>query len=63
LSSDGSPTEAVVETRSLDSGKGHQIDNFEGLARHRGNRFFLVSDDNDLFLQRSLLMYFELLDD
>ncbi len=54
------PVETAVV---LDSGKGHQIDNFEGLARHRGNRFFLVSDDNDLFLQRSLLMYFELLDD
>ncbi|HSD96327.1 MAG TPA: esterase-like activity of phytase family protein [Sulfuricaulis sp.] len=65
LSPDGSPTEPVtVETAvALDSDKGHQIDNFEGLARHRGNRFFLVSDDNDLFLQRSLLMYFELLDD
>ncbi len=64
LSPDGSPTEPVpVETAvALDTSKGHQIDNFEGLARHRGNRFFLVSDDNDLFIQRSLLMYFELLD-
>ena len=65
LSPDGSPTAVVpVETAVvLDTDKGHQIDNFEGLARHRGNRFFLVSDDNDLFFQRSLLMYFELLDD
>jgi hypothetical protein len=65
LSPDGSSTEPVpVETAvALDSGKGHRIDNFEGLARHRGNRFFIVSDDNDLFIQRSLLMYFELLDD
>lgn len=64
LSPRGSPTQPVpVETVvTLDTGKGHQIDNFEGLARHRGNRFFLVSDDNDLFIQRSLLMYFELLD-
>ena len=64
LSPDGSPAEPVpVETAvALDSGKGHQIDNFEGLARHRGNRFFIISDDNDLFIQRSLLMYFELLD-
>ena len=64
LSPGGSPTEPVpVETAvALDTGKGHQIDNFEGLARHRGKRFFLVSDDNDLFIQRSLLMYFELLD-
>jgi hypothetical protein len=65
LSSDGSLTDPVpVETAAvLDSGKGQQIDNFEGLAWHRGNRFFLVSDDNDLFLQRTLLMYFEFLDD
>jgi hypothetical protein len=48
---------------TLDSNKGFQIDNFEGLARHRGNRFFMVSDNNDLFVQRSLLMYFELSDD
>ncbi len=62
LSPNASPAEpAPVETTvALDSGKGHQIDNFEGLARHRGNRFFLVSDDNDLFIQRSLLLYFEL---
>jgi hypothetical protein len=65
LSPNVSPTESVpVETVvALDSGKEHQIDNFEGLARHRGNRFFIISDDNDLFIQRSLLMYFELLDD
>ncbi len=60
----GGATESVaVDTAvTLDNSKGHQTDNFEGLARHRGNRFFLVSDDNDLFIQRSLLMYFELLD-
>lgn len=64
LSPDGSPTEPVpIEMAvALDTRKGHQIDNFEGLAQHRGNRFFLVSDDNDLFIQRTLLMYFELLD-
>lgn len=53
------PVETVA---ALDNGKKYQIDNFEGLARHRGNRFFIISDDNDLFIQRSLLMYFELLD-
>ena len=52
----------VVTTVTLDTGKGYKIDNFEGLARHRGKRFFIVSDDNDLFIQRSLLMYFEVLD-
>jgi hypothetical protein len=48
---------------TLDSDKGFQIDNFEGLTRHRDNRFFMVSDNNDLFVQRTLLMYFELSDD
>ncbi len=46
---------------ALDNEQGFQIDNFEGLARHKGNRFFMVSDNNDLFVQRTLLMYFELL--
>lgn len=47
---------------TLDSQQGFQIDNFEGLARHKGRHFFMVSDNNDLFVQRTLLMYFELLD-
>ncbi|HCU53389.1 MAG TPA: hypothetical protein DIC36_03600 [Gammaproteobacteria bacterium] len=45
----------------LDSADGLTVDNFEGLTRHRGNRFFMISDNNDVFLQRTLLMYFELL--
>lgn len=48
---------------ALDNEQGFQIDNFEGLARHKGNRYFMVSDNNDIFIQRSLLMYFELLDE
>lgn len=51
--------ESVV---TLEPTKGFQIDNFEGIAHHRGKRFFLISDDNDFFLQRTLLMYFELID-
>lgn len=47
---------------TLDAAAGHLIDNFEGLTRHRGRRFFMVSDDNDLFIQRTLLLYFELPD-
>ena len=46
---------------TLDNSDGLHTDNFEGLARHRGNRFFMVSDNNDVFVQRTLLMYFELL--
>lgn len=44
----------------LDSSKGWTLDNFEGLTRHQGNRFFMVSDDNKAMLQRTLLFYFEL---
>jgi hypothetical protein len=47
---------------TLEPTKGYQIDNFEGIAHHKGKRFFLVSDDNDFFLQRTLLLYFELVD-
>jgi hypothetical protein len=44
----------------LDSSKGWTLDNFEGLTRHQGDRFFMVSDDNKAMLQRTLLFYFEL---
>ena len=44
----------------LDSAQGLRLDNFEGLARHRGNRFFLVSDSNGVFLQRTFLLYVEI---
>lgn len=47
---------------TLDNQKGFNLDNFEGLARHRNGRFFMVSDNNDLFIQRTLLMYFEIQD-
>ena len=54
-------TLAVERLMVLDTTDGFQIDNFEGIAQHRGNRFFLVSDNTDLFLQRTLLLYIELL--
>jgi hypothetical protein len=56
------PPGRPVATRvlaTLDNKLGHAIDNFEGLAHHRGTRYFMVSDNNDLFLQRTLLLYFE----
>lgn len=49
--------ETLVE---LSTNDGHAIDNFEGLAAHRGRRYFLVSDNNDIFLQRTLLLYIEI---
>ncbi|MDH4133397.1 MAG: esterase-like activity of phytase family protein [Gammaproteobacteria bacterium] len=45
---------------AFDSTQGLRLDNFEGFARHRGNRFFLVSDENGVFLQHTFLLYVEM---
>ena len=42
--------------------KGWELDNFEGLARVGKNRYVMVSDDNENFFQRTLLIYFEVVD-
>ena len=42
--------------------KGWGVDNFEGLARVSANRYVMISDDNDNFFQKTLLIYFEVLD-
>lgn len=44
----------------FDNSAGWAIDNFEGLARHRGRHYFMVSDDNRNPLQKTLLVYFAL---
>ena len=38
--------------------KGWKLDNFEGLARRGDNNYFLISDDNESILQKTLLIYF-----
>ena len=43
------------------STKGWNVDNFEGLTHHRKNRYFIVSDNNRFWMQRTLLSYFEVL--
>jgi hypothetical protein len=45
----------------MNNHKGWNIDNFEGLARVGKNRYLMVSDDNDNFFQKTLLIYFEVL--
>ena len=45
----------------MNSHKGWDVDNFEGLARVGKNRYVMISDDNDNFFQRTLLIYFEVL--
>lgn len=45
----------------FDSTAGWSLDNFEGLARHEGERYFLVSDDNRHPLELTLLLYVEVM--
>jgi hypothetical protein len=51
---------AVTTLAILDSSQGWSVDNFEGLTRHHGLKFFMISDDNFNALQKTLLVYFEL---
>jgi len=43
----------------MNSHQGWDVDNFEGLARVGDHRYIMVSDDNDNFFQKTLLIYFE----
>jgi hypothetical protein len=52
----------VEEIAHFNSREGWNIDNFEGIARHKENYYFIVSDDNESRLQKTLLIYFKLLD-
>ena len=45
----------------MNSHKGWDVDNFEGLARVGKHRYVMISDDNDNFFQKTLLIYFEVL--
>ncbi len=45
----------------MNSHKGWDVDNLEGLARVGKNRYIMVSDDNDNFFQKTLLIYFEVI--
>jgi hypothetical protein len=62
LSRDDAPIQATVveEVVHFDTSAGWKIDNFEGVARHEGNRYFLISDDNENPIQKTLLMYLEI---
>ncbi|RRS32149.1 MAG: hypothetical protein P794_01875 [Epsilonproteobacteria bacterium (ex Lamellibrachia satsuma)] len=45
----------------MNTHKGWNIDNFEGLAKVGKHRYVMISDDNDNFFQQTLLIYFEVL--
>jgi hypothetical protein len=51
----------VSDVAVFNTDQGWLLDNFEGLTRHREQRFFMISDDNCNGLQTTLLVYFELL--
>ena len=57
LDSDRFTVEDIVK---FDSSMGWRIDNFEGIARHNGERYFMVSDDNKNVIQKTLLLYLDL---
>jgi hypothetical protein len=48
------------EILKMNTHKGWDIDNFEGLAKVGQHRYVMVSDDNDNFYQKTLLIYFEI---
>ncbi len=50
------PTKVLLK---MNSHKGWSVDNFEGLAKVGENRYVMISDDNDNFFQKTLLIYFE----
>ncbi len=43
----------------MNSHEGWDVDNFEGLSRVGRDRYVMISDDNDNFFQKTLLIYFE----
>jgi hypothetical protein len=44
----------------LDSSDGWKIDNFEGLTKVKKNIYLMISDDNESFFQKTLLVLFEI---
>jgi len=43
----------------LDSSDGWRLDNFEGLTRIDNEHYLMISDDNDSFLQKCIIVLFE----
>jgi len=47
----------------LSSHEGWEVDNFEGLAKVGDHRYVMVSDDGNNFFQKTLLVYFEVVNE
>jgi hypothetical protein len=57
--------QGLCETKTLakmNSALGWRVDNFEGLTHVAPHRYLMISDDNANFFQRTLLIYFEVLE-
>ena len=52
----------VVKSYDFDPNESLINDNFEGITHVDGDHFFMVTDDNQNPLQRTLLIYFRLLE-
>jgi len=46
----------------LNSRDGWRLDNFEGLTKIGKNRYLMISDDNDSFFQKTLLVLFKIIE-
>ncbi|SMP88409.1 Esterase-like activity of phytase, partial [Epsilonproteobacteria bacterium SCGC AD-308-O04] len=47
----------------IESKKGWKIDNFEGLTKIEQNKFLMISDSQESSAQKTLLIFFEVLED
>lgn len=61
LSAEDDSIENLETVAVFDSSKSWRIDNYEGLAHHKDDYYFLISDDNQNLFQSTYLIYFKLL--
>lgn len=57
--------DGICEAKNLAvmrSDENWNLDNFEGLTRYKDNIYFMISDDNNFFLQDTILTMFEVVD-
>ncbi len=57
-----SEAKLVREVIHFNSSDAWKIDNFEAVAHHTENRYFVISDDNESVFQKTLLIYLEIKD-
>lgn len=62
LSADPRREPVITDVVRFDTSRGWAIDNFESVAWHEGSHYFMVSDDNRSLIQKTLLLYIEILE-